>query len=106
MVLRARRGLQQPQRQFERQRLRGDVVRLAGGIAEREIREQEARHGGVLDDVLGAAHHHGRNAVGFEMPRHQRRGLVADRAVRHEHGDVDLVGEAARREFRARRCRG
>src|SRR5215212_7532765 len=36
------RGLQQPQRQFERQRLRLHVLRLARGIAERKIRKQEA----------------------------------------------------------------
>ncbi len=40
------------------------------------------------------------NAVGFEMPRDQRRSLVADRAVRHDHGDIDLVGEAAGENFR------
>ena len=34
------------------------------------------------------------------MPRHQRRGLVADRAVRHQHGDIDLVGLAAGEDVR------
>src|SRR5439155_26491223 len=38
----AGRGFQQTQRQFERLCLRGDVLRLAGGVAERKIREQEA----------------------------------------------------------------
>jgi hypothetical protein len=63
--------LQQTERQFKRQRLRGHIMRLAGGVAQREVREQEARHGSVLDDVLGAAHHHGRNAACFEMARNQ-----------------------------------
>src|SRR5437879_3195099 len=39
---RAGRRLQQAQRQLERERLRLDVIRLAGGVAEREIVEQEA----------------------------------------------------------------
>jgi hypothetical protein len=41
-------------------------------VAERKIREQEARHRGVLDDILGAAHQEGGDAVGLEMPRDQR----------------------------------
>ena len=67
----ARRGLQQTQRQFERQRLRLHVLRLAGGVAEREIRKQKARRGGEFDDVLGAPHDDGGDPVGLEMTRHQ-----------------------------------
>ena len=70
-MVRAGSGLQKPQRQFERQRLRGHIMRLAGGVAEREIRKQEARHGGMFDDVLGAPHHDGGDAIGLEMTRHQ-----------------------------------
>src|SRR5260370_35339923 len=43
-----RRGLQHAQRKLERERLRRRIVRLAGGIAERKIREQKPRHGGAL----------------------------------------------------------
>ena len=74
-------------------------MRLAGGIAERKIREQKARRGGVLDDILGAAHHDGGNAIGFEMTRHQCRRLVTDRAVRDDDRDIDLVGLATREDL-------
>ena len=57
--------------QVERLCLRSRVLRLAGRVTEWEIGEQKARHRGVLDDVLGGAHHHGSNAVGFEVARHQ-----------------------------------
>ena len=49
------------------ERLRLGIVRLAGRVTQREIRKQEARHGRVLDDILGAPHHDGGNAVGFEV---------------------------------------
>ena len=68
---RAGSGLQQPQRQFERQRLRLHVMRLAGGVAEREIRKQEARRGRVFDDILGATHDDGGDAIGLEVTRYQ-----------------------------------
>src|SRR5581483_2117948 len=51
---RADSACEQAERQLKRQRLRVDVMRLAGGIAEREVGEQKARHRGMLDDVLGA----------------------------------------------------
>ena len=39
------------------------VVRPPGRVAEREVAEQKARHADIFDDVLGAAHDHGRDAV-------------------------------------------
>ena len=90
----AGRGFQHTQRQFQRLVLRGHVVRLAGAVAEREIGEQEARHGGVFDDVLGAAHHHGRNAVRLEMARDQGRGLMAHRAF----GTITATSTASARQ--------
>ena len=100
---RARRrcALQHMEREVERRGLRGRIVRLAGGVAEREVAEQEARHAGMFHDVLGAAHDHGRDAGGLEMARDEADGLVADRAVRHQHRGIDLVraheGEDVRR---------
>src|SRR5215813_12106492 len=41
---RAGSALQKSEREFKRQRLRIDIMRLAGGVAEREVAEQEARH--------------------------------------------------------------
>ena len=38
-----------------------------GRVAERKVGEQQARHADVFDDVLGAAHHHRRDAVRFEQ---------------------------------------
>ncbi len=75
-------------------------MRLACGVAEREVAEQEARHGGVFDDVFRATHNHGRNAVFFQMPRDQRHCLMADRAVRHKHGGIDIVRFSPRENFR------
>src|SRR3954453_3706557 len=91
--------IEQAERQFERLSLRYCVMWLAGGIAEWEVAEQKAWRRGVLDDVLGASHHDGRDAVGLEMARHEGRGLVADRAVRHDHRNIDLVGNAACQNF-------
>ena len=75
-------------------------MRLAGGIAKRKIGEQKPRHRGMLDDVFGAAHHDRGNAVGLQMPGDQADGLMAYRAVRYQHRGVDLVGLAARENFR------
>src|SRR5450759_3783046 len=75
-------------------------MRPAGRITQREVAEQEAWHSRMLNDVLGASHHHGRNAVGFEVAGNQTGSLVADRTIRHQHGDIDLVSEAAGKDFR------
>src|SRR6266581_4566942 len=48
---RARRALEDPQRELERLPLRLDVERPAGRVAERKIAEQEARNTTMLDDV-------------------------------------------------------
>ena len=66
------------------------IARLTGGITERKVAEQKPRHGGVLHDVLGRAHHDGRNAARLEVPRHQGDGLMADGAVRHQHAASTL----------------
>ena len=53
----------------------------------------------MLDDILGASHHHGGDAIGFEVACDERGGLVTDRAVRHQHGDINIVSAAARENF-------
>ena len=68
---------------------------LPAELPEREIGEQKARHRGVFDDILGAAHDDGGNAIGLQMPRDQADGLVAYRTVRDQHRGIDLVGPAA-----------
>ena len=78
---RGRRRLQHAQRELERGGLRGRVVRPAGGIAEREVGEQQPRHADVLDDVLGAAHHDGGDAGCLQRARGEADALMADRAV-------------------------
>ena len=75
-------------------------MRLAGAVAERKIAEQEARHGGVLDDVLGAAHDHGGNAVRLQVARDQAAGLMAHWAVRHQDDGVRTVLPAAAQDLR------
>jgi len=69
-------------------------------IAQRKIREQKPRHRRMLDDVLGATHHDRGNAVGLQMPRDQADGLVAYRAVRHQHRGIHSILAAAREDFR------
>src|SRR3546814_10872072 len=54
--------------------------------SEREIREDESRHAAVLDDVEGGSDDDRRNTVGFEMPRDQTHGLVANGSKRGEDG--------------------
>src|SRR6185436_9149744 len=46
-----------------------EVVRLASGVAQRKVAEDEARYGAVLDDIARAAEQNGRDAVGFQVPR-------------------------------------
>src|SRR5687767_6086802 len=46
---RHRRGFEQAQRQLQRERLRGGVVRLARRVTEREVGEEKARHARMLD---------------------------------------------------------
>ena len=60
----------------------GHIERHANRIAEREVDVEKARHAAVLDDVPRRGDHHGRNAVGFEMPCDQTHGLVAGRVRR------------------------
>src|SRR5258708_14612517 len=75
-------------------------MRLAGRITQREVGEQEARHGSVLDYILGASHHHGGNAACFEVAGNESGSLVANRAVRYQHRDIDRISEAAGKDFR------
>ena len=99
----ARSGGRFEQRERARQRvaLRCFVERLAGGIAERKVAEQEARHADVFDDVARAPHHDRWYAVRLEMARHEADGLMTDRTVRDEQRDVGLQ-LAARGEHRRR----
>lgn len=71
--------------------LHSRVPRLAAGVAEREVHEQEAWHAALLDDVPGRADDDGRNAGGFQVPCDQTHGLVTDGSKRDEKGDVDTV---------------
>ena len=81
-------GLEQPKRRGKRRLLRCPVERLAGGIAERKVAEVKARYADVLDDIARAPHHNRWYAVFFEVTRDEARRLMADRAVRHQQGDV------------------
>ena len=98
---RGRRRLQHAQRQLEREGLRLRVLRPARRIAEREVGEQQARHADVFDDVLGAAHHHGGDAVRLQCAGGEADALVADGTVGDEDGRIDAVGLAARHDLRA-----
>src|SRR5258708_36403695 len=71
------------------------MVRSAGRISERKIAEQESWHRSVLDEVLGTARHDRGNAVGLQVASDQADGLVAYRAIRHQHRGIYLVGSAA-----------
>ena len=72
-----------------------------GAVAQGKVAEQQARHADVLDDVLGAAHDHGGDAVLLQMPGGQRRRLMADRTVGHDNGGVGLVLAQAGQHIRA-----
>ena len=45
------------------------IPRATRRIAEREIREQKARHADILDDIFGAAHDNGGDIVLFQHSR-------------------------------------
>ena len=93
------RRFQHAQCELQRDGLGVLIMGLACRVAERKIAEQKPRHRGVLDDVFGAAHHHGGNAVGLEVSSDQAYGLVANRTVRHQHRHIHLVSLAAREDF-------
>ena len=67
------------------------------GIAEGKITEQKARDAAKLDDVLGAAHDHRRDAVRFQMSCDQTHGLMTHGSIGGDDGRVDIhaadVGE-------------
>ena len=86
------RALEQVQRESHDEALRGGVVGLPAGVAEREVDEHEARDTALLDDVSGRADHHGRDAGLLDLSCSQAHGLVTDRSKRHHHDDVDVVG--------------
>ena len=92
--LRRRGGLQQTERLLQHLALLGHVPRLAAGCAEREVDEQQARHGRGFDDVAGRGDHHGGNSVGFEVPGYQTHGLMADGSNWDQQGDIDRHGTA------------
>ncbi|MPM69820.1 hypothetical protein SDC9_116768 [bioreactor metagenome] len=88
------RGFQNAQSQFQRVALRCRVMRPAGAIAQRKVREQKTRHAHIFHDVLGAAHDHRGNARSLQRACGERQRLVADGAVGHQHGHVRALGLA------------
>ena len=68
---------------------------FAAGIPEREVAEQEPRNAALLDDVARRAHHHGRDAVLFQVPRDQTHGLVTHRSEWNEKRHIDTIFAAA-----------
>ena len=95
------RGLQHLQGKLQREGLRLRVLGPPCGIAEREVGEQQPRHADVLDDVLGATHHHGGDAGRLQRTRGEADALVADGAVGEEQRRIDAIGLAARHQLRA-----
>jgi len=92
--------LQETQRQLERQRLRLRIVRPAGRIT--SGKSENRKRGTAACSTMSLA----QPITTVEMPlasrwrANQAGGLVANRAVRHQHGDIDLVGEATGQDFR------
>src|SRR5438270_11749286 len=89
----ARRGgrFEHPQRELQGEGLRGRVLGPARRIAQRKVAEQKARHAAIFDDVLGAAHDDGGDAVLFQMPCGQTHGLVAHRSIGDENSGVGAI---------------
>ncbi len=94
-------ALQDLQSELEGGALRGHIKGFAGGVAKREIAEQQTRHTAVFHDILGTAHNHRRDAMRFQVPGDQTHGLVAHRSSGHDEGGVDLVLLAAVQNLRA-----
>ena len=87
------------QRKLQSCGLRGLILRPAGGIAQRKIGKQQARHADIFDDVLGAAHHHRRNSAGLQHASGEADALMADRAIGDEDGRIHVIGAAASDDF-------
>ena len=74
--------------------MRRRVFWPTGGIAERKIRKQEARHANVFDDILCTAHDEGGYSIGLQNACSKANALVADRAVSDEQCRINDVSKA------------
>ena len=45
----------------------------------------------MFNNILGTAHNHSRDAVGFQMAGDRTYGLVAHRSIRHQDGGIGSV---------------
>jgi hypothetical protein len=68
------------------------IIRLAAGVAQREVREHEAGYAALLDDIPRRADHHCRDPVCLKVSSDQTHGLMADRSERYEKRNIDGVG--------------
>lgn len=75
------------------------VVGRTGGIAKREVVEQQPRHADMFDNISGAAEDDSHDADLLQSVGGKGHRLVADRAIWHQKGDVDCIIKAARDEF-------
>jgi len=68
----------------------GAIVGWAKGAAHRMIDEDRPRRGDYAHDVVGGADHQRRNALAFDDMGDETDGLMAERSVGHEQGEIDL----------------
>src|SRR6266571_5353346 len=66
-----RRCFENAQSKIQREALRREIIRSPCPVAKRKIGEQKARHADVLDDVFGASHDDGGDAVFLQHSRGQ-----------------------------------
>ncbi len=64
---------------------------LAGRIAQGKVTEDKAGHAAVFHYVFGGAHDDRGDAICFEVACGQTDRLVADRSVRHQDREIDLI---------------
>src|SRR5947199_4438234 len=85
------RGLEQVERHRDETSLARQVARLAAGVSQGEVAEEESRNTGMLDNVTRATHHDGGDAMCFEVAGSQTHGLVADGSRRDQNRRVDRI---------------
>ena len=64
---------------------------LARRIAQGEVAEDKTGHAAMFNDVFGGAHDDRGDAICFEVACGQTDRLVADRSVRHQDREIDLI---------------
>lgn len=86
------------------------LMRLAGRVSKRKIKECRAWRVRSLENIKRTAHAQGGNTRSLNVTSDQSDGLMTDWSHRHEQRDISLLGEQTlvqlRRQFISHLARG